>query len=1545
MCTMMALQLTLLILAGMSPPAPAALQQDEPGAEVRVWLPDEAHDLLAESQELLARGEVQGVLALTAELRGLLSENPKGLAICWLQTARGLQSSAFHDEAVGVLAEAVDLMARAFGEHSMEARETAIELAEYFTALRRHSDAARSYEKAIDALGAEVAEDDLSLLMLLNLAGLAWMEADDLDRARSYFESASEGEARAHGERHPRVAAVRSNLGSCLEALGLHEEALPHYEMAAAVLGEAEGHNPERVAAILNNLALCRQHLGRLEEALPAYEDARELLDDSGVADAAGIRGTLLHNYASCLSDLGFYARALPLRVEAIERIRSVEGPASPTLILALIEHADCLDGLGKPREALERTEEACRLARANLDEEHPYTTLVLTSLAVAQSELGEFEKALENARRALEIRRRRWPGGHPDVASSCEVVASCLTDSGSPWEAEAPLREALEILTRFHRGDHPDVADCLNLLSNCEHDLSRFESALDLCEQALEMRRQLHGGDHPDVAVSLNNQARCLASIGQYRQALTIHEESLAMRRRIHPAGHPAIATGLTTLGHCLRTLGKSKDAFPRYEEALAIRRRLYGADHDDIARGMRNIAACMRDAGRYEESLKEYEAVLDMRQRLFPGDHPKVAISLGDLGAAHSAMGQEPEALALIEQAERMLQRVHKGRDHHDVALALESVGDSLRWLGRSEEALPHMKASLEMIRRLCGEDHPDFADALVSLGACLLDLDQPEEALPRFEAALAILRAAHGDADHLDVASVLGHIGSTHIALEEHAEALSRRREAYDMTVARLGRDHPVSAGMQASLARAYAANGQLEKAHELVSEAVETELRLVEGGDPNLLPALDVLAWYELLQGNTKETVRYLEIAIGILEDTRRGSLSLIHQDRFEYQRMLGRQSIFDVMVKVQLLLGDVDRAFEYLERNRGRGYLDTMEAGIDDPLRMALEAARDGGDLPAEEEIHRLLEGTAGAESEIVGISRRIAVTTGDPGLSQEAREAELGLLRAALVEARTRHRDLLRQRAQMVRRHLPLSRVATLERIQATLAPDEALLAYAFHEADGVLFVVPPEGEGIQVHHVEVGHDELEDKARQLVQRWSRGERGLRDTAPEEPEVDVSTIAWQLFQGLMPDEAWARIRGLSRVYVVPDGGLHRLPLEGLVVADPAGEGPRRHWIDEGQGPPVAYVPSGTALLRFEGRSRELMEERRGRELLALGYASFDPPEPRVEIPPGGALLLGVDEGSAAEEAGLAPLDVILVYDGSPVSDGPGLHAAVKSRLVGRDPAEGATLALEVWRSGLRRVLEVPPGHLGAEVASPSASEAWPDRSALLHETSRRGGRSTRRPGAGGLARLPGTRREVLGIYRLYAGEEYSPQMGCRGAVCALLDSEATETRLFEEIDGARIVHLASHFEPDETEFASYSALALTAPAVPTAEDDGFLSLGELLDPRWRRRLSSCELAVLSACSTNSGPLQRDEGVFSMAWGLASAGVPSMVLSQWRVADDSTAELMVDFHRRLLAGAERDWLHALTEARRELKERYQDPFHWAPFIFIGDPHAR
>lgn len=180
-----------------------------------------------------------------------------------------------------------------------------------------------------------------------------------------------------------------------------------------------------------------------------------------------------------------------------------------------------------------------------------------------------------------------------------------------------------------------------------------------------------------------------------------------------------------------------------------------------------------------------------------------------------------------------------------------------------------------------------------------------------------------------------------------------------------------------------------------------------------------------------------------------------------------------------------------------------------------------------------------------------------------------------------------------------------------------------------------------------------------------------------------------------------------------------------------------------------------------------------------------------------------------------------------------------------------------------------------------------------------------------------LPALPGAEKEIKEIATILGTE-------------ALIGNQATKAAVLARLPSARLIHLATHGLLEDFKRSGIpGAIALA----PTATDDGFLSASEILDLQL-----TADLVVLSACDTGRGRITGD-GVIGLSRSLITAGVPSVIVSLWKVPDEPTATLMAEFYRQLQR--QPDKAQALRQAMLSTLQQYPDPRAWAAFTLIGE----
>ena len=156
----------------------------------------------------------------------------------------------------------------------------------------------------------------------------------------------------------------------------------------------------------------------------------------------------------------------------------------------------------------------------------------------------------------------------------------------------------------------------------------------------------------------------------------------------------------------------------------------------------------------------------------------------------------------------------------------------------------------------------------------------------------------------------------------------------------------------------------------------------------------------------------------------------------------------------------------------------------------------------------------------------------------------------------------------------------------------------------------------------------------------------------------------------------------------------------------------------------------------------------------------------------------------------------------------------------------------------------------------------------------------------------------------------------------------------------------RILHFATHaLLPAELRCQNEPAIVTSAP--PNAHD----ASGALLTASDVAGLDlDADVVILSACNTGGpGNSTSGESLSGLARAFFFAGARAMLVTHWSINDQTSAFLVADTLRRLVAGQDGGLAGALRAAQlgiigqagKDLPANLAHPFFWAPFALIGE----
>ena len=880
-------------------------------------------------------------------------------------------------------------------------------------------------------------------------------------------------------------------------------------------------------------------------------------------------------------------------------------------------------------------------------------------------------------------------------------------------------------------------------------------------------------------------------------------------------------------------------------------------------------------------------------------PADQ-KTATALGRLAITYGELGDYAKALPLEERALAIREKA-LGPEHPETVDALSYLALIHNGLGDYAKALPLGERALAIREKTLGPEHPETADALYNLAITHRDLGDYATALPLEERALAIREKALGP-EHPETADALYNLAITHWRLGENSKALTLAERALATREKVSGPEHADTAGVLKILSIIYRELGLYPKALIAGERALAIRERVLGKENPETADTMHWLAMTLGELGMRKEALHKQKQVLRILRGTSGPKDEEIMWAVNNLAESYNDLGMFD------RALPHAIKAVSLQEKIFGPDHPE-MATSLDTLANTYSGLGKHGQALPLREKALEVREGKLGLDHPSVAFYL-LKLADAHHGLSHASESTTLGVRALSISEKSlgTEHpfTAIVRSRVGMLfsgngarLEGITLQKMAVnaLQGTRANISELGAEAMSAFTEkiehvyqnlADHLL----AEGripEAQRVLEMLKEHEYLE-----FTRGGSVG--GDKKTIPYTPEESewrewyLSIVSRSDFIDLMSDPG--RFEGTRKDAVAPDGAAQQGVTSGhyRTLLRTLGPGVALAWyyLSDANVGMILTTKDGQKVYKTRINAEEVT--RKTYQWLAqIRDPNSDPVPLATEFY---RILIGPAEKDLArmgvKTLMIAPDGVLRYLPFSALHDG-------ADYLVKR-------LELPVYTGVAQERLR--------EIDTPQ----W---TAVGFGVTQ---------GFDDFQPLPAVRKELTQII--------GPESGGLLPGAIHLDDEFTQETLRAATERRYpLMHVASHyrFSPG-TEVNSYLLLG----------NGEQLSLGELREQGYR--FDGVDLLTLSACETALGGGRDRRGKEIEGFGTLAQklGAKAVIASLWKVADESTAKLMVDIYRRRERGAQSK-IGAVREAQVALMEReeYSHPYYWAPFILMGN----
>ncbi len=1118
----------------------------------------------------------------------------------------------------------------------------------------------------------------------------------------------------------------------------------------------------------------------------------------------------------------------------------------------------------------------------------------------------GDYEAAEPLATQLVDIYKANDLTGEEIYAQSLKISATAALQ-GSKQGAEDLFDSAVESLKEVYSESPATLSSQLNQWAVSLRDIGLNDYSDSLLEGV-----SAEGGSD---AMSLNNLAVLAFNEGRYADATRHYVEALGLLDKTKTADQRTYAVIAENMVKLLEALGENEKALNLQKEAVELNISS-GQEPGIIARSEAGLGRVLKINNQLDEALQYYSSSLE---KLTETNLDR-AESLNGLASLHQQMGNYGEAEIAYKEALSIFE-ANPGRG---LAAVLNNMGSFYKERGQFLLSKRFFDRALDQVENTHGSKSSAYANTQQNLALLLLELGEYGDAEKYISSALEIVEGESGKT-HRNYSAALLNYGRIMLAQGKYKEAEPAFREVLDIRREALGNTHILYAEALNSLAFFYQTLGNFAQAEPLLRESLDIYKSV--GGDKttNYANSLENLATLYQLKGDYSEAKPLLEEALEIdrilvgedhpLYSTTLHNLASLYKEvgELDNSETLFRQALSidektygEEHPSYAKTLYNLATLLQDKEDYEGAEQL--FQKVTDIRSRILGENHPDYAySLYGMASIKRVLEKPEALDYYQRAIEKYLfQISEYFPALSEKEKSAFYEKIRPvfdsfkdyAIEEALKGNKEVLEllYDLQLSTKALLLNSTSKIR--QRILNSGDNELISTFGEWLSLkerlikyynLTLEEIQTEGIDLEALTARANDLEKDISAKSELFSR-------------EIDKSGISWEdVKSSLQEGQAAIEIFRIERTFDADSVYYTALLLE------PGFDTPE-----------LAIFNYGNQLeSRMFNYYRNAIKFTIGDKISFENY--WVPLEEK---------LTDVNTVYISSDGIFNKISYPTLWD-------------FRSNIYVLDEFDIRLV------SNTREIVEEHPTDAGqGKTASVFGNPDFGNRSLGISET-----RTSAYGFSGGVPGLPGTKVEIETLAETLQGNQWNSKI--------FVEHDASEEN-FKGIESPRLLHIATHgfFMSDldvEEESKAFGIHLQNEKANPLFRsgllfsgsnetlfgekerngEDGILTAYEAMN----LNLDRTELVVMSACETGLGAIKNGEGVYGLQRAFLVAGAKSVIMSLWKVNDETTQMLMNRFYNYWLSGD--DKIQAFTRAQLDLKKEFPDPYHWGAFVILGE----